>query len=89
MKSLHTSILKLYSVKMIFPVRSSKDQTATMLHALEALYGHFHYGSIQEGCLKTYIFNTRDDPARQRAYQDLILDFRMSPSLLDSCTTDG
>ena len=78
-----------YSVKMIFPVRSSKDQTAKMLHALEALYGQLHYGSIHEGCLKTYIFNTRDDPARQRAYQDLILYFRMSPSLLDSCTTDG
>jgi hypothetical protein len=73
-----------YSVKDIFPVRSSINRTSAMLAALEALYGPPQERGPDDGCPETYTFQTRDDPARQPAFQDLILDFRMPASLMDS-----
>ena len=73
-----------YSVKDIFPVRSSINRTSAMLAALEALYGPPQERGPDAGCPETYTFQTRDDPARQPAFQDLILDFRMPASLMDS-----
>lgn len=70
-----------YSVKNIFPVRSSIDLTSTMLDALETLYGSAQEGKSDDGDLNTYTFQMEEDPARQPAFQDLILDFRMPASL--------